>query len=283
MMRKTHLTIIAAIIGILVVSSACGKKEHSSTLPNLSAPISSTDSPALLSPSQSVPAEIEVKASSGPVELSLALYKTKMEGVYPRFRVRLRNTGKNKIRVLSEAFTYPFVIQGNRRENTTGTYLEILNSAGKAPAFRRLGGDMPLDGHLPQPLLTEKDHAEIEAWEKQGIRGADLSAKVGELIGRNHSVDHEDPPAFWMEPGASTTTTAWVSHDRSDAFAGSPDQGLIGDFAQLSRYDLPPGKYRIRAIYDEYSDPEYFKKNHIRAEDWFVLVKTPYIDFEILQ
>ena len=280
-MKKNPIDAITLIAGILITASACGKKAPNTPQPDLTAPERAFSSLSFSAAQNIVPAEIEVKASSSPVELSLGLYKTKIAGGYPKFRVRLKNTGKNKIRVLAEPFIYPLIIQSKGEENNTGTYLEIINSAGKTPALRR-GSDVPLDGKFPPPILTENDHAEIERWKNQRLGDEEIARRISALLRRNHPPTYADPTSFWMESGASTATVAWTSPEITATNAGDPEQTPVGDFAKLSLYYLPPGKYRLRAVYDEYSDPEYYKKHHIKPEDWFVLVKTPYIDFEVL-
>jgi hypothetical protein len=267
-MKTNPFRFIATLIIILVATSACRKKAEQGVQSKLSVPERSFTSPSI-EREQEIPAEIEVKASSGPIELSLGLYKTKIDGFFPRFRVCLKNRGNKKIRVLTEPFTDPFVIQEKGGNNNTGTYLEVLNLAGETPPLRRRSDD----GFIPSAVFTEKDQTEIDELEKRGVRGEELSIRVTKLISRNHPTNSEGPPSFWMEPGASTATTAWASRELVEGNVGNPEFKIIGDFAQLSLYDLRPGKYRVRAVYDEFEEPKYFKKNHITPEDWFVRVK----------
>jgi hypothetical protein len=267
---KTSL-ILAFGTGILI--AGCREKAKTPP-PELSVPIA-PGSASAPSGAAAIPPEVEVKASSGPVELSLAVYRTKISMGSLRFRVRLKNTGKNKMRVLSEPFTDPSVIQKTRGENTTGIYLEVLNSAGRSPGVNLRGASRIDPASLP-PFLTKDERAEIDSWTAGGLSGEEVQRRVAEIIRRKHSDGDLEAQAFWMEPGASTATIPYAVGNR--AHSGDP----IGNFAELTNYDLPPGKYRIRAVYDLYSPPEFYRKNHLAADAWEVRVKTPFVDFEVL-
>ena len=115
----------------------------------------------------------------------------------------------------------------------------------------------------------------------------------------------DEAKRLWLAPGASTTTIAW-------AFEGEPEtldkinrlkaagvkgpefeknierfheidgvENQIGDYTQLWDYEFEKsGKYRIRAIYDR--DVGYEAKELARSP-WYVRIKTPFIDFEVLK
>lgn len=81
---------------------------------------------------------------------------------------------------------------------------------------------------------------------------------------------------------------AWAYRDPDpDPFVHTPkmaemsdEEPQVGNYAQL--FDIhtrPLGKYKIRAVYDY--DVGYTAKE-LAASPWYVEVKTPFIEFEVL-
>ncbi|HXS99866.1 MAG TPA: hypothetical protein VN915_04280 [Elusimicrobiota bacterium] len=276
---------VPSIAGVLIATSACRNKANTTRSPNLSAPERAFNSSSTSGTGRTIPPEIEVKASSGPVEITLSLYKTKIAGELPWFRVSLKNVGRNKIRVLNEPFLHPYSIQARSGPNNSGTFLEILNAAGQAPWPRGISdANFALDQSLSQPILSDDAHAQIARWRKQGVGGVELARRVRELIQREHPPTYAEPSAFWLEPGASTATVAWSYQDAYEIRLGNSAIKPVGDFAELYYYVLPPGTYRIRAVYDAWVSPDYYPtKSNLKPDEWNVRVKTPFIDFEILR
>ncbi|MEK7858720.1 MAG: hypothetical protein AAB320_06215 [Elusimicrobiota bacterium] len=286
--------------------AACGKDESPSAgAPKLSAPERAFPAAGQPSAQADVAAEAEVKASSGPIELTLRVYRSNLK--YRKdslwFQIQLKNIGKNKIRIDEDDFRVPGeVAMGG------GRLLEVVDAKGNpakqytifSAAPDQLTPDSPI---WPQPSKDSKDPegdkkriADAIWAEGDRLRQRDRIMEAGR--GRPDSwtyrkltefdEKHPAPPeppsqdtSILLAPGVVLVTPPWV--DRSYL----PDQppGKIGEFAQLRGYYFGPGKYRIRAVYDHRPSGwtvEYNKKHHLNPDEDEVRVETPYIAIEVV-
>jgi hypothetical protein len=262
---------------LLTALAACGKKETSVATPPLSAPVSST-SPAR--PAESpVPAEVEVKASSGPVELSLLIYQTKIRHSHLWYQIRLKNIGTGKIRVWDNAFFIP----GSAGDAKYGVYLEVLNSKGHRPE-PSVGSDMPACGEpFGPPALTDKEHRQADEMQQRGAPYEEVAAKVRAMM-KSHEVQPDATEQFTsLEPGASIRTPPWAAQNPFDVCDGKPLRKPIGEFTELTQYYLPIGKYRIRAVYSHFTPEISRSKYHLTPAPFDVDARTPFSEIEIVK
>ncbi|MFI5345428.1 MAG: hypothetical protein ACHQ51_03535 [Elusimicrobiota bacterium] len=269
--------LITAGFGVLLFSS-CRKKEQPQPTPDLSIPTQTRQ----MGTEKDLKPDAEVVASSGPVQLTFRLYKTKVRyGESLWYQIELKNIGNSKIQVRDEIFPFPGRMDDKIAFNRTGIYLDLLNSKGKIPMLRptpdRLPGDPPNGG-----ALTDIQHAQIEAWQKAGMSYEQIMFKVSDELSARPTIEEPPMPSFWLEPSASTTTTAWARQDPLDKFDGKPRPKPIGRYSELSQFSLPEGRYRIRAIYDKAISNKLLAKYHLKTNEWSVLVKTPIVEFEVL-
>jgi len=132
------MTLLSAM---LLCFAACGKKDDAPPTPLLSAPQAM----------EKIAAAAEVKASSGPIELSLLVRETQIKaGDSIWEQIRIRNVGNEEIFVSDPIFFNPreLVTQSYSRY---GIYLEAIGPDGKALKTERQtpanqGNDLILDG-----------------------------------------------------------------------------------------------------------------------------------------
>jgi len=267
---------------IAILCEGCKKKE-TSRVPVLAPPEKASSSVGQPGDQENVPAEAEVKASSGPVELTLRIYKTKIrahKSLY--YQIVLKNIGAKAFPAVDAAFRDPWA-----QRHPEGVYLDVLGPNGKEPGWAWLGptdvDTTNLPGFLPPP--TTKEGASF--WQKlKGMSAFERSKAVMDYSARikaEYEKTHPEPPVGGLlAPGASTSTPAWVLPNDE----GKPLRQPIGHFTELVHFDFSlPGKYRMRAVYDYRPDGWTIKWNrdhHRQPDEAQNVVKTPFIEFEVL-
>jgi hypothetical protein len=240
----------------------------------------------------------EVKSAKGPVQITFRLYKTKVKTERNLwYTLELKNVGKKKLRVDDWAFKDPWAMAQNCRRRF-GIYLEILDPKGE-PLEVRPGGDAPHFNWEPKGdevlPYTEKEKQEIAALRakgnKRGLTAQQQSLALNDWNNKNNAkknmAELSDPAnQLWLEPGASTSTVAWMDRGPGEyAERSEDDAALSKGYTQLWSYDFyKSGTYRIRAIYNQTqsaSTRALFKKHGQKAGYGWVQVKTPFIEFEV--
>jgi hypothetical protein len=249
--------VVWPIILLTLALTACGKKEQSTTPPNLSAPEKPSASIGYSGAAAHLPAEAEVTASSGPVQLTLRIYKTKRKAKKKAgqsfdpessllYQLELKNIGKKRFLVTSIFFSKPWDYGS---EVNHGISIAALGPDGK-PAF--LDGPWDID---PEEVLARANIPEPK----------------------------KPDPSFWLEPGASVTTIPWVKQRDDELLRGRSKKLPVGQYTELHYLDtMTPGKYRIKAIYNYAYKPEFIKKYKVRVSEDDVEFATPFIEFEVL-
>lgn len=242
--------------------------------------------------------EALVKAAKGPVQLAFAVRKTKIKaGDSLWIKLQLKNIGKKKIPVADLVFKSPWGVHQNSRKRH-GIYLEIVDAKGRQLPTRSGGEDVRYDweakpGDLHQLTPEErKELAELqEDLRRRGLTAQERRMAVIKWAGaqkrKRIETERKDPTKrYWLAPGASTATIAWV--DRGpDQYEGRSDDdaALRGGFMQLWSYEfLQPGSYRIRAVYDHRqseSNEELAEKYGVAPDASWVEFRTPFVEFEV--
>lgn len=285
-MRKELCALILA-----AATAACGKSEPPGAAPELAAPDRAASRVGTGSP-RPVSAEAEVKASSGPVELSLLLHKSKIRlGDSLWQQLRIRNIGKQEILITDQVFHDPWELDKNIRIRL-GIYIEVTGPDGKPlkPPVRRDGVD---DGIEPMPsgLLEVEgpdEQAMVDGWKKQGLSSLEVSLKLIEYNTKKERDKHPYPsrPAIRLKPGESAETKSWFHYSKYDEkIAKRPPPRPVGEFAELEFFDLEkPGEYKVRAVYN-YGMSE-LKKKEYRELGWSyderVLIRTPWVQVTVV-
>lgn len=83
----------------------------------------------------------------------------------------------------------------------------------------------------------------------------------------------ELPEQFWLGPGRSTATIAWSDRGGGQYVVHKDDDvAFLTGYTELWTYVfVTPGKYRVRAVYDQ-PQPESWGK-----------IQTPYAEFEVFE
>ena len=298
MTRSIRQMAVAALF-LIIVAGACKKKEQPAA-PVLAPPEQAF--PHAMQPGAEAPAEAEVKASSGPIELTFRLYKKKMvlsKDEDPWAQVILRNVSDKKISITDDVFNYPgflfinhkpgvFIdLVGPDNERLKGCYRIGINEETEETEEPPPPGwtESPQDSKDPEGYkkrlaeATKKYHAqvwgqeaEMRKWRHSGLSIEEQGKKLM-AYNKEHGIIVEVSArnSFRLAPGESTTTAPWADLGHKP----------VAPFAELSiSHCLKSGKYRLRAVYDLQLD-QWAKDHHISHAE-FVLVNTPWVEFEVL-
>lgn len=234
----------------------------------------------------------QVKAAKGPVQLTLSLNKTAVKaGKSAWYKLTLKNIGGKKMRVEGKVFRDPWAMHANC-VSKHDIYLEVLSPKGALLAPQRGAGRVRFDYETANGKLSPKDQGERvsfeAALEKKGLSEQERHIAMirwdRDFDSRKQAEELQDPAKQqWLAPGASTTTIAWAYHDPDEYADPADEEAQVGDYTQLWTYLLlRPGRYRIRAVYDQEKLIAARQKPGGRREPWQVKFKTPYIDFEVI-
>lgn len=272
--RTGNWTLLAAA---LLLSAACGKKDDGAP-PQLGMPAPGA--------AEKVAAQAEVKASSGPIELSLLLHKTEIKAGESLWQqIRIRNIGDKEIIVADRVFHEPRELRLQSRAGA-GIYIEALGPDGKPLKVEfqesaEWGADI---GYGVSGLLEvdgPEEQAMLDAWKKQGLSLREINEKLMEFNTKKQRAAeiHQPRPVIKLSPEQSAETKSAFFYSLRDKFHKRPIPRPIGDFAQLDFFVLEnPGEYKVRAIYDRAPTPELNKmRGKLPISPWEVLVRTPWI------
>lgn len=280
-MSKSNTDIRLVLAAALLCFAACGKKDDGATTPALSAPGAIGIATA----------QAEVKASSGPIELSLLLHKTQVQsGDYLWQQIRIRNVGETKILVSDRIFIDPRELR-KQSDSGYGIHIEIHGPNGKPlKVTYQTSADRNSDIAKEVSGLLEvegpKEQAMVDGWEKQGLSPREIRIRLIDFNTkkqREHELQRLDA-GIELLPGQSAETKSAFYYSIQDKIHKRPMPRPIGDFAQLDFFVLnEPGEYKVRAIYDRAPTPDLNKmrgKLPIYPEE--VLVRTPWISIKVL-
>ena len=254
---------------------------------------------ATFSAGASTKPEAQVKGAKGPVQITLRLQKTAVKVERSLwYKIELKNIGKKKLRIDDAIFKDPYAMHVNSKSRF-GIYLEIVDSNGNplqvVPGNYRVKYDWEPPAEVDY-LYTAEEKKElwalVDEWKKSGMTAQQQSISTSEwdskLREKKNTAELTDPAnKHWLAPGASTSTFAWSDRGPGDYPGRSQDdESLRQGYTELWIYRvLDPGKYRIRAVYDHVhpgSKKELTKEYGYAPEPWWIKVKTPFIDFEVL-
>ena len=235
-----------------------------------------------------------VKASKGPVQITLRLHKTTVKmGKSLWYKLELKNVGKKKMIIQDRIFKDPWAMHENCRIHR-GIYLEIIYPDGKPVELTWGAGLQTYDYEAKEYTKEEKDEIEalIAKWKKSGMTEQQQHIALLDWSSdwnfkkRQDEVTDPDRQSC-LKPGASTTTFAWAYRDTSEYASHEREQAQVGDYTQLFSYEFyRPGTYRVRAVYNnslsKANRKELTEKYHLKIDAWLVKVKTPFIEIEVL-
>lgn len=280
MTRTGSWTVLAAA---LLLSAACGKKDNAAPTPVLSAP----------GAVEKVVAQAEVKASTGPVELTFRLYKTQIKaGDYLWQQIRIRNVGDKELVVADQVFHDPWELRHCSRAGY-GIYLEALGPDGKPlkvefqdPAEQVRDISYGVSGLLD--VEGPEEQAMLDGWKKQGLSEREIGMKLIEFNTKKQQAAeiHRRRPIIKLLPGQSAETKSAFFYSIQDKIHNRPIPRPVGDFAQLDFFVLEePGKYKIRAVYDHAPTDTTAKLSRRLGLPTYpeeVQFRTPWIQVEVL-
>jgi hypothetical protein len=245
-------------------------------------------------------AAAQVAAAKGPVQITLRLDSTTVKvGKSLWYKIELKNIGKKKLRVDDWIFKDPWAMHHNCLDRH-GIYLEVIAPDATPLWVQRGGGELTWDyarnvGDKVQ--LTPEEKKELEDLEadakKRGLTAQQKSLALDRWNDGYHlkkQLKELTDPAKqrWLPPGASTSTFAWAFREPiQDEFTDhSYEEPQVADFTQLwSYFFATPGKYRIRAVYDN-TQPEstkaMFKQHKHPLDPGWVKAKTPFVEFQVI-
>jgi len=212
-----------------------------------------------------IPPEAEVSASSGPVKLTLRVYKKKFKKDDRLwFQIELKNNGNAPFRFDEGFFPHPSRMRLNASLKK-GVYLEISNRAGeRLPSAEPLGGDCDayaaplIETHLIKYDKEDSAHLTSKQVElmRQGLSREQVRERMDEI--KNTLLPKYLPPEppgrqaqeYELKPGQSLTTPAWACGKYPEARKRFPKP--IGQYAQywdMPAYEYGP-EYYVRVVYD---------------------------------
>jgi hypothetical protein len=211
----------------------------------------------LSNPSELLKPAAEVRASSGPIQLTLSLLRTKLAKAVTRkedplwFQVTVKNRGHDILMIPDKIFWNP----GSEWAGSRGVFLDIRGPDGK-----------------PQEKNTfDRDY------DPSGNNNSSDGRGLTEAQPEGPQLKTPEPRAYVFPGGAMSTPARSYSNN----FSRAPGQFTMP-------YELKfwtPGRYRIRAVYDR--NPAHSaltgdlaKYNTIDYGD--VEARTPWIEFEVL-
>lgn len=248
-MIKTRFGIWPFLAVAALCFAACRKKvDVASPQPILSVP----------DKAEKVTVEAEVKASSGPVELSLLLHKTKIKtGDSLWGQIRIRNIGDKRITVSDPVFFDP---RGLRKQSSSsyGIYLEAIgpdDKPMKVQFFTPAESAYDVE-YRPSGLLEvdgPKEQAMLDDWKKQGLNNQEIGTKLIDFNTKKRLAVGIPPdrPVITLLPGQSAETKSAFFYSLRDKREKRPLPRPIGNFAQVDFLEFrSPGEYKVRAVYD---------------------------------
>ncbi|MDD5303505.1 MAG: hypothetical protein PHS14_10385 [Elusimicrobia bacterium] len=258
--------------------AACGKKDDGAPTPVLSAP----------GAIEKVSAQAEVKASSGPVELSLLLHKTEIKaGDYLWQQIRLRNSGDTPMIVADQVFHDPWELRKHSGSGY-GIYVEALGPDGKPlkVEYSREKAAPPKDEEVSGLLEVEgpQEQAMLDDWKKKGLSPEEINQKLLDfnMKKRLTTGTKRRSPVIKLLPGQSAETKSSFFYSLTDEINEKPVPKPIGDFGQINFFHFnKPGQYKIRAVYD-YRPGEFARENKLPTSPDDLLVRTPWISVTVL-
>lgn len=278
-MIKTKAGYWKLIPAMLFCFAACGKKDDAVSTPELSAPQAM----------EKIEPAAEVKASSGPVELSLLLRETRIKaGDSIWQQIRIRNNGDKEIIVGDPIFFNPRELRKQSRSRY-GIYLEAMGPGGKplkvenqTSAYQ--GNDLILDrasGFLE--VEGPEEQAMLDGWKKQGLSLREINTKLLDynMKKRDAAENHQRRPIINLLPGQAIESKYAFFYSIQDKIHNRPIPRPIGNFSQVDFFVLEqPGKYEIRAVYD-HRPGDFSREFNIPAGPEDVLVRTPWVTITV--
>ena len=172
-MLKKRVGSLAFFAAMLFCAAACGKKDDAALAPVLSTPQAAE---------KNAPAA-EVKASSGPIELSLFVRETEIKaGDSIWEQIHVRNIGNREI-IVSDPIFFNEQALLKQSYSRFGIYLEALGPNGKsirvdAATPANMGKDLMegVSGFLE--VDGPEERAMFEGWKKQGLSPREINAKL---------------------------------------------------------------------------------------------------------
>jgi len=297
MRQKKYLSMIVVVGALQLGFCACGKKEPPENTPDLT--IADHKVPA---------AEAEAVGVSGPLELTLRVYKTKIKSEKESlwYQIQLRNIGDEEIRIFDSPFLVPTMIDIH---GSVGASLQVTGPDGKRlkrrPHIGGYGGGVLFPGSPTWPVQNEDQRAEAakkvaldSMWADRAILRRrteyedDLRRKGAsevEINRKSLEFDEDHPQSdalrkhrpssfIALKPGAAITNLPWSDRHRS-----YPDlQKRFSEF--VGYWYTQPGKYRISARFNNLSSDivvDYNKDHGIPQRADAVLIETETIEFEV--
>ena len=290
-----------AFLSAVILGAGCKKKQETVGAPALAAPDKVFSAGSQSEGQDNVPAEAEVKASSGPVELTLRVHKKIVKNGKDVLwtQILLRNIGEKKFLVFDDSFLYPGYIDAH---GSYGLTLQIIDRNGDrqdcAPMMSHSSGWPEPSSDSKDPEGDSKKIVEIMSAEgekirerealraeldKQSVSKKELFRRLSEFDTQHAHIGLQQRPvskkSLLIESGASVSTLPWAKGgERFPRPAGNYFECWGSQFWE-------PGKYRVRGSYDNRPDGDtirYNQKHHLRAADDEVLVQTPYVEVMVL-
>lgn len=281
-MIKTRTGNWPVLAAALLFAAACGKKEDGAS-PRLAMPAPGA--------AEKVAAQAEVKASSGPVELSFLLHKTQIRvGEYLWQQIRIRNIGDKNI-VASDMVFYDARELRKQSSSNYCIYLEAVDPDGKplkvefqTPAEQ--GSDIRYGVSGLLEVEGPEEQAMLDDWKKKGLSLDEINTRLIDFNTKKQraAVKPEQWSGIELLPGQSAETKSAFYYSMQDKIHNRPKPRPIGDFAQLDFFIFDkPGEYKVRAIYDRAPTPELNKmRGELPIFPEEVLIRTSWIKVTVV-
>ncbi len=301
-MQKRMSREFAAAALLLTFAAGCGKKSAPSRAFDLSMP-SSSQRPA----SAPLAPEAAATGEQSPVKLTLRLYRKSVKRTGSLWvQVALANIGDRHLVVTDDCFYEPTALDVVNPKTARGVYVEIVDSLGKVMTASPPSVDVEPRMITYDQMTPEQRKgadivtAKVRGWRAQGVSEDQIRLKVLDLSEEMSMQRREAEAAartVALLPGQSIQTVAYA-----DKFAEN-QHAPLGSYTEVALpyyFDLHPGRYRIRAVYDQIphrcrrvsgtilcpSDDRVWNITDQRLRDYEsyvdVRVETSDIDFEVV-
>lgn len=269
--------------------AACAKEEAPAPPPELAPPPAIRPAPVNNLGAAARP-EVSVTASSGPIQLTFSLLKTRIKAETSLwYRLEIKNLGE-KVILLDKAMRSPgnMHVHDDPDFKPIGLYVKVTNAKGKLVDSRFMEDYIP--ECQPEEKRRGKEEAGLEVqnllakYEKEGLSLEERDTKVNDFLRVRHMENESRRPKKFhtLAPGQSAATPAWAYQRDCDVHFGRPPPLPLDGFTELPRYlfwSADPGKFKIQAGYNRPASADSARLFPTRRE--FVSFETPTVEFEV--
>ncbi len=212
----------------------------------------------------------EVSDSSGPVKLTLRVYKTRIKLNEPLwFQIEVKSVGKGHILVRDAAFEDASELCSPGR---FGVRLEIRGPDGRQPYRFTPAVKHEIDA---APIPDTAEYRSLrKQMEKDGVPEREIVRRLTDRQIEEFRRTQPGPKVWKLLAGESVVTPSFVWKGWPTVRGVKTETAEpLGQYAELPCYRWTIGRHKIRATYDNRSDGSRYP--------WRVMTETRWVEFEV--